>query len=84
MSSRTVGWSRTTLFVSGSFLPAATSDSSRSTRKMMSVAAPSLARDYTRGFSLSRSRNAAATGSGSMALTSPPKRATSLASDELT
>jgi hypothetical protein len=34
-------WSITTLLVRGSFLALAASDSRRSTRKMMSVAAPS-------------------------------------------
>src|SRR5262245_55740372 len=37
MRSRALTWSITTLFVNGSFLPLAIRDSSRSTRKMMSI-----------------------------------------------
>ena len=80
-----VAWSSTTLFVSGSFLPAATSDSSRSTRKMMSVARALLGRDYTRGPSSAiRPVRASATRCGTIGVMSPPKRATSFVSDELT
>lgn len=88
MSSSTAAWSSTTLFVSGSFLLAATSDSRRSTRKMMSVARPSLAADYTRGPPsgpcVRRRDSARATAAGTMGAMSPPKRATSFVSELLT
>ena len=43
-----------------------------------------LGRDYTRGSARNRSASASATGPGPSASTSPPNRATSFASDELT
>ena len=88
-------WSTTTLVVSGSFLPLAMSDSRRSTRKMMSIGVPSWhgrvgigARgDYGTRRTVSAceaSRQGRGAAAGTIAETSPPKRAISLTRLELT
>ncbi len=87
-------WSTTTLFVSGSFLPFASSDSRRSTRKMMSIG-PALrydvrgklaaGGDYRTGFRVPKcSPSARSAGGGTSADTSPPNVAISFARLELT
>ena len=90
-------WSTTTLVVSGSFLPLAISDSSRSTRKMMSIGVPSRLRaagacrlvgKYRTRTSVSVPRGprarAALAAAGTIVVTSPPNAAISLTRLELT
>ncbi len=96
MRPRAAFWSTTTFVVSGSFLPFAMRDSSRSTRKMMSMGVPSrltrlglrLASSIARRGLAQRLPNAARrarpAAAGTIAETSPPKPAISLTRLELT
>ena len=88
MRPRAAFWSTTTFVVSGSFLPLAMSDSRRSTRKMMSMAVALLRRGLWHGRERQRDRatrsRAARAAAGSIAETSPPNAAISLARLELT